>query len=58
MDKCALFYIDNIMLYCHVTYLVAINKLSDATVTYLAQFLDSTCNTQTCSILNMIVAVE
>ena len=37
-DKCALFYIDNIMLSCtqhinHVTYLVAINKLYDAAVT-------------------------
>ena len=46
-DKCALFYIDNIMLSCtqhinHVTYLVAINKLYDAAVTCLAQFPDST----------------
>ena len=42
-DKCALFYIDKIMLSCtqqinHVTYLVAINKLYDATVTCFAQF--------------------
>ena len=40
-DKYALFYIDNIMLSCthvvnHVTYLVTINKLYDATVTCLA----------------------
>ena len=47
MDKCALFYKDNIMLSCtqqinHVTYLVAINKLYDAAVTCLAQFPDST----------------
>ena len=40
-DKCALFYIDNMMLSCtqhvnHVTYLVAINKLYDNTVTCLA----------------------
>ena len=46
-DKCALIYTDNIMLPCtqqinHVTYLIAINKLYDATVTCLAQFLDST----------------
>ena len=45
-DKCTLFYIDNIMLSCtqhvnHVTYLVAINKLCEATVTCLAQFSDS-----------------
>ena len=59
-DKCALFYIDNIMLSCtqqinHVTYLVAINKLYDTTVTCLAQFPDSISYTniiQLCSILN------
>ena len=46
-DKCALFYIDNMMLSCtqhvnHVTYLVAINKLYEAIVMCLAQFPDST----------------
>ena len=46
-DKCALFYIDNMMLSCtqhvnHVTYLVVINKLHDTTVTYIAHFPDST----------------
>ena len=44
-DKCALFYVDNIMLSCtqhfnHATYSVAINKLYDTTVTCFAQFPD------------------
>ena len=46
-DKCALFYIEKMMLSCtqqinHVTYLVAINTLYNTTVTCLAQFPDST----------------
>ena len=42
----------------HVTYLVAINKLYEATVTCLAQFLNSTSKTnsiQLCSIVNLII---